>query len=183
MVGFLIGLFIGMGLTAVVIFSAIKSKEINTKKKNQKIYREILDKFNSGQTKFISRINNTVQIDTNLLSDGVVHLMYFIDKREIAIFRGPECIYTSIYVDNDIMLKISKVIWEKYSMKINNVVQLANNIFDRDTFIAMTNGVPSTTGQISTGPSLDLDDILDKISKVGYDNLTEDEKAFLKNIK
>lgn len=185
----LIGVFIGVFITLTFIFSSIKIKEQKVKKQNQSIYQEILDKVNSDDVTFGSRINNTVQLNTNIKSEGEVQIMYFLDKKEIAIFRGNDCLYTSILIENNVLDKISTAIWGKFSNQINDIVFLSNNAFDKKTFVVISGlnqNIDLNTGEIIDDVftnSYNLDDILDKINKVGYDNLTEAEKEFLKNMK
>lgn len=131
-----------------------------------------------------------------ILSGGIITLLViffslkiknFLDKKEIAIFKGNDCLYTSILIENDIIDKISIGIWGKFSNQINDIVFLSNNAFDKKTFIILSGlnqNIDLNTGEIIDEYSqYNLDDILDKINRVGYNNLTDGEKNFLKNMK
>jgi len=182
----LIGIVIGFAINIGLIYFLNKFKEQKVKKQNQSVYQEILDKVNSNDISFGSRINNTVQILTSIKSEGDVQIMYFLDKKEIAIFRENDCLYTSAFIKSETLDGISRGIWSKFSNQINDVVSLSNNIFDKRTFVIITglsNQNVETFDDSEFTESHNLDDILDKINKVGYDNLTESEKEFLKNIK
>jgi len=182
---FFIGIIVGIIITLSLMFLSLKIKDKKLKIKNQSVYQEILDKLNSNDITFSSRINNTVQLNTNIKSEGDVQIMYFLDKKEIAIFKGNDCLYTSILIENDIIDKISIAIWSRFSNQINDIVILSNNAFDKKTFIILSglNHNDLNTGEIIDEYSqYNLDDILDKINKVGYNNLTDAEKDFLKNM-
>ena len=182
-----IGILIGVFITFLTFFFLNKFAERKIKKQNQSVYQEILDSINSDNITFGSRINNTVHLNTNIKSEGEVQIMYFLDKKEIAIFKGDACLYTSALIENDVLDKISTGIWVRFSQQINDVVFLSNNAFDKKTFIIISGLSSQNTGEIVEEHgftySYDLDDILDKINKVGYDNLTESEKEFLKKLK
>jgi hypothetical protein len=58
-----------------------------------------------------------------------------------------------------------------------------SNTFDKRTFMVIS-GISNPGVQETTTDDIqyNLDDILDKINEVGYNNLTESEKEFLKNL-
>ena len=64
---------------------------------------------------------------------------------------------------------------------INDVVYLQNNIIDRQTYMRLTSNEKFETKKKVKKNILTLDGVLDKINIVGYDNLTDLEKEFLKN--
>jgi len=178
---FLLGILSGGIITLLVIFFSLKIKNKKLLIKNRSVYQEVLDRINSNDITFGSRLN------TNIKSEGDVQIMYFLDKKEIAIFKGNDCLYTSILIENDIIDKISIGIWGKFSNQINDIVFLSNNAFDKKTFIILSGlnqNIDLNTGEIIDEYSqYNLDDILDKINRVGYNNLTDGEKNFLKNMK
>ena len=69
------------------------------------IYSNLLENIYSDKTVFISRINNTVSIETNIESEGLLNIMYMMDKKDVAIFKSDKCIYTSELLD-DILLRL-----------------------------------------------------------------------------
>lgn len=178
-----IGILIGVFITFLTLFFLNKFAERKVKNQNQSVYQEILDNVNSNDVSFGSRINNTVQILTSIKSEGDVQIMYFLDKKEIAIFRENDCLYTSAFIKSETLDGISRGIWSKFSNQINDVVSLSNNIFDKRTFVIITGLNVEIFDDSEFTESHNLDDILDRINKVGYENLTESEKQFLKNIK
>jgi hypothetical protein len=195
---FLFGVSMGImfSLVGVYVMSYIKAQKI--RQKNNLVFKQILTNLQNGKGKFISRINNTVQIDTKIKSEGKINMVYFIDKNDISIFREGNCIYTSQNIDTDIINSITSMIWSRFSDRISDVVQLYNNIMDRKSFTKLVsqakteiqvinldeNGnIIDTIDDFKSTEPLTLDGILDRINQVGYDNLTQIEKDFLKNHK
>ena len=181
----LFGVILGCGITFSVLFILSKRSENKIKKRTKKIYDEILNNLSLNDAFFNSRVNNTVQINTNIESEGEVNVMYFLDRQDISIFQEGECIYTSSLIDKQVLEKILKIIWSKFSTQINDVIQLHNNTFDKRTFMIIT-GANSTSSsshvEDNEEVNFNLDDILDRINEVGYNNLTDLEKQFLKNL-
>lgn len=179
----LLGILIGAPLT---LFGLI-ILENHRNKKNQDfldtLFKEVLSNIANDNSKFISRINNIVNVEMNLESHGKVNIMYWLDKKDVSIFKGKDCIYTSNSVSPDITKKIALNILRKYNFNINNTIIVLDTIFDRDTFIKLTGPHTDTEiGNIIT-PQLkepSLDEILDKINIIGYDNLSDFEKKLLK---
>lgn len=184
----LIGLVIGSLSTFGILVFISKRQESKLRKKYVNTYNEILKKLTSNEVSFTSRINNTVQLHTEIEDEGEIQIMYFLDRQDVSIFRDGDCLYTSNLIEKDLIEKILKTIWSKFSLQINDVVQLLNNTFDKRTFMVISGVNPNQTvdtSQIFNVPDEDtytLDDILDKINEVGYNNLTESEKEFLKNL-
>jgi hypothetical protein len=179
----LIGLILGIGLTFGFLFFSAKRNEKKIRNKNINIYQEVLSKLTDNEVYFNSRVNNTVQLNLKIESEGEVQVMYFLDRQDISIFQDGDCIYTSSLIGKDILEKILKAIWSKFSFQINDVVQLNSNTFDRRTFMLITSANNTNYGNIDDEEiEYNLDDILDKINEVGYNNLTESEKQFLKNL-
>ena len=56
------------------------------------IFQSILDNIYTNKTSFISRINGTVTIMTELNTIGMVNVVYLMDRHDIAIFKGDKCI-------------------------------------------------------------------------------------------
>ena len=185
----LIGLVIGSLSTFGILVFISKRQESKLRKKYVNTYNEILKKLTSNEVSFTSRINNTVQLHTEIEDEGEVQIMYFLDRQDVSIFRDGDCLYTSNLIEKDLIEKILKTIWSKFSVQINDVVQLMNNTFDKRTFMVISGVNPNQTvdtNQIFNVPADEdtytLDDILDRINEVGYNNLTDSEKEFLKNL-
>ena len=186
---FNLGVLIGtmFSVAGAYIISYIKAKKI--RQKNNLVFKQILTNLQNGKGKFISRVNQTVQIDTKIKSEGKINMVFFIDKNDLSIFKDGNCVYTTQNVDQDIINSITSMIWSRFSERISDVVQLYNNIMDRKTFMKLVSQakteiqVINLINHFQKDETLTLDGILDKINQVGYDGLTQIEKDFLKNHK
>jgi hypothetical protein len=128
---FNLGVLIGImfSVAGAYIISYIKAQKI--RQKNNLVFKQILTNLQNGKGKFISRINNTVQIDTKIKSEGKINMVFFIDKNDISIFKDGNCVYTNQNIDQDIINSITSMIWSRFSDRISDVVQLYNNVMDR----------------------------------------------------
>ena len=170
-------------------------------KNNQ--FKQILEKVNTKRSRFKTRINNTVYIGVKLEDYGRVDVVYFLDKDEnqINIFKNEKCIMTSDLVDKDLLKSIVESINKVHYHRINDVVEILGLVFYREDFeksfgisfqemkersMNMMKSMSEDQSDIQkiinkNNNKLDIDDILDKINKVGIENLTEEEKEFLNN--
>jgi len=195
---FNLGVLIGtmFSVAGAYIISYIKARKI--RQKNNLVFKQILTNLQNGKGKFISRVNQTVQIDTKIKSEGKITMLFFIDKNDISIFKDGNCVYTTQNVDQDILNSITSMIWSRFSDRISDVVQLYNNVMDRKSFMKLIsqaktevqvfnldeNGnIVEPINHFQKDEPLTLDGILDRINQVGYDGLTQIEKDFLKNHK
>jgi len=179
-------LLIGISLGALCTFGTLvylsKRDEKKLRKKHVDVYTDVLNQLRSNSVDFGSRINNTVSLNAKIDTYGDVQIMYFLDKQDISIFQENDCLFTSNLIGKELLEIILKSIWSKFSIQINDVVQLMSNTFDKKTFMVIS-GLGNTNSQdIVEEVKYNLDDILDKINEVGYNNLTESEKEFLKNL-
>jgi hypothetical protein len=167
------------------------------KKEITDIFQNVLDNLYTNKTSFISRINNTVTIMTELNEVGVVNVVYLMDRRDIAIFKGDKCIYTSDSIDKSVVDEIIVGVDVFYKHEINDVVNVMGMVFSRDEFEnkfkikvedmkkGMFGGFPkeemSDIEKIKRQNEIkfNIDDILDRITSVGIENLTPEEKRFL----
>ena len=158
-------------------------------------FKQILDNIKSNKSKFVNRINTTVFIKTNLDDYGDVNLVYLMDKKDVAIFRNSKCIYSSESVDKGLIDSIVSTIDKKFEGEINDVVEILGFTFSREDFEKTfkikvedlkTMSVQQPESDIDrileeNSSKFDIDEILDKINKVGIENLTTEEKEFLNN--
>jgi len=193
---FIGGLFLGIIITKLILFflTNLREKDIINDINSQ--FKQILSNLSIGSTKFRSRVNSTVYIETKLNDYGEVGLVYLMDKKDIAIFKNEKCIYTTDNVDDYLVNEITKAIEMKHNKDINDTIEILGFVFSREEF-EKTFSINMDDIKIDNLPKkelsdiekivkknkkrFDIDEILDKISKVGLGNLTEDEKKFLKN--
>ena len=166
-----------------------------------KQFKEILEKVNNKKSRFKTRINNTIYIGVKLEDYGKVDIIYLSDKKEnqLNIFKGDKLIMTSDLVDKVLLDEIIFSINKVHYNKIVDVVDILGLVFYREDFersfgvslqelkdnsmnmLKPINEEQSDIQKIinNNNNKLDLDDILDRINKVGIKNLTEEEKEFL----
>jgi len=191
---FISGLLIGGLITYVFLHLINRSKNKSILEDNKNQFIQILKNIKSGKTKFKSRVNNTIYIETSLNDYGNVGLVYLMDRQDIAIFKDEKCIYTSNLIDSSLVNEITKAIDTKHNKDINDVIEVLGFVFSREDFEKsfnvnikeLKNNIKKEESDIErivnkNKKKFDIDEILDKISKVGIENLTEEEKQFLKN--
>ena len=117
------------------------------------------------------------------------------DKKDIAIFKNDKCIYTSELLSKDTLDEIITAIDIYHKDKILDTVNMMGLIFSREDFEKKFNlKVEDLKKGIYAPISMefndfdseeeviyDIDYILDRINVVGIDNLTPEEKKFLRN--
>lgn len=166
-----------------------------------KQFKQILEKVNTKRSRFKNRINNTVFIGVKLEDFGKVDIVLFLDKNDISIFKNEKCIMTSDLVEKELLNQVVESIYKVHFHRIEDVVQVLGLTFSRQDFeksfgisieelkqrteglMKSMNGDESDIDKIikKNSKKLDINDILDRINEVGIDNLTVEEKEFLKN--
>lgn len=194
---FLAGLFLGGFLTKKIMHRLISidnQRELN-QKRNQ--FVEVLTKIKNGESRFKTRLNDTVYIQLNLTGNGPVDIIYLIDKDDIAIFQGTTCLYTSDSVEREIIEQIIKSICLIYNKKINDIIEILGFVFYREEFeksigykiedlmknpmFKINTEIKEEEDTLQQEKNFDIDEILDKISEFGLQFLTSEEKQFLDN--
>ena len=193
---FICGILLGILMTNLFSYFLRKMREKDKVNDISSQFKQILTNLSIGSTKFKSRVNNTVYIETKLNDYGEVGLVYLMDKQDVAIFKNEKCIFTTDLIDDSLIDQITKEIETKHSKDINDTIEVLGFVFSREDFektfsinmddVKMNNLPKKELSDIEkivkkNKKKFDIDEILDKISKVGLENLTEDEKKFLKN--
>jgi hypothetical protein len=173
-----------------------KIADDESSKKVNDVYSNLLNNVHGDKTTFTSRINNTISLETLLDGEGKVNVMYMMDKKDIAIFKNDNCIYTSNLVKPDLLDEIITAIDIYHKSKIVDTVNMMGLIFSREEFEKKFNIRVEDMKKGMYAPmevydidkminedeiDFDIDYILDRISEVGIENLTPDEKEFLDN--
>lgn len=206
-VNYLLILFVGIFLGGLLKNWSNKLSEKIAHNKlildKNKQFKQILEKVNTKRSRFKTRINNTVYIGVKLEDYGKVDVVYFLDKNEnqLNIFKADKLIMTSDLVEESLLNEIITSINKVHYHRIVDVVEILGLVFYREEFeksfgISVhelkkrtENMMKSMTEDQSdiqkiinkNNTKLDIDDILDKISREGIENLTEEEKEFLNN--
>jgi len=205
---YLLILFVGVALGGLLKNWSLKLSEKIAHNKlildRNKQFKEILEKSKTKKTRFKTRINNVVYIGVKLADYGRVDIVLLLDKRDISIFRENKCILTSDLVEDSLLKELIETLETVHYHKIIDTVEILGMVFSREDFEkqfnvnfdeikektnrmmdAMRNGgeeLSDIDKIINKNKSkLDIDDILDKINKVGIENLTKEEKDFLNN--
>ena len=171
--------------------------EKNYKKEINDIFQCILDNIYTHKTSFNSRINNTVSVMTELDELGSINIVYLMDRKDIAVFKGDKCIYTSDSAEKKLVEEIIMGVEIFYKHEINDVVNVMGMVFSRDEFekkfgVKVEDIKKSQFGQREELSDIEkikkrnevkfnIDEILDRISSVGIENLTPEERNFLDN--
>ena len=187
---------LGFLLSTFITKVMLKIEDDKASKKVNDVYTKLLENVIGNKTIFKSRINNTVSLDTLLEGEGKVNIMYMMEKNDIALFKNEKCIYTSDLLKSDLLNEIITEINLYHKDKINDTINMMGLIFSRDEFERKFNmkvedlkkGIytPMEVYDIDNmieedDIDFDIDYILDRISMVGIENLTPDEKEFLDN--
>ena len=207
-INYLLILFVGIILGGLLKNWSLKLSEKIAQNKltldRNKQFKEILEKSKTKKTRFKTRVNNVVYIGVKLSDYGRVDIVFFLDKREIAIYKENKCIITSDLVEESLLNELMDTLEKVHYHKIVDTVEILGMVFSREDFEkqfnvnfdeikdktnrmmdAMRNGgvEESDVDKIinKNKSKLDIDDILDKINKVGIENLTKEEKDFLNN--
>lgn len=197
---FIFGISVGILINNYLNKLSIKNEEkrLILDKNNQ--FKQILNKLLTKRTRFKTRVNNTVYIGVKLDDYGKVDILYFLDKRDIAIFQGDKCIITSKDVDSNLLNELINNIERVHYNRIMDVVEVLGFVFYRVDFeknfnISVSelkeraNQMMKSMNDSSDIESIinknnnkfDIDEILDKINRVGIENLTKEERDFLNN--
>jgi hypothetical protein len=163
-------------------------------------FKEVLSNLKKNQAVFVSRVNQTVIVDTRLTKLDVVNIVYLMDKQIVCIFKDNNCIHTTETLDINLKSEILTEINTKFNKEINDVIDVMGMTISRDEFqekikeiqkFAMKNinlndlvSSENELDQIINDNEIkyDVDAILDKISKDGIDSISIEEKEFLDNL-
>ena len=135
---------------------------------------------------------------TELENLGSINIVYLMDRKDIAVFKGDKCIYTSDSAEKTLVEEIIMGVEIFYKHEINDVVNVMGMVFSRDEFekkfgvkvedIKKGNfgGLKEEMSDIEkikkrNSVKFNIDEILYRISSVGIENLTPEERNFLDN--
>jgi hypothetical protein len=195
---FLLGMASGLKLAEFISNKKIQKQNDDILKDRQEQYSEILTKLSTGKTRFKTRVNQTVYISVKLKDHGKVNLLYLMDKKDVAIFKEDKCLYTSDQVDQNLLTDIITSIENRHGWKIEDVVNVLGFVFYREDFeksfgmkfddISKSLGMrqQQSDSEIdnivnNNETKFDIDEVLDKIGKLGIEMLSEEEREFLDN--
>ncbi len=197
--GIVIGIFLNKWFSKL----SIKIEKMKTTKDVNEQFNTILKNLLNKKTKFKTRVNNTVYIGTKLPDYGKVDVIYLLNSKDIVVFKNEKCIFTTELVERELVTKITDNIENIHGDKINDVIDILGMVFSREDFeksfninfkelreksLKMINELKENKDLSDiekivkdNQSKFDIDEILDKINKVGIENLSEEEKRFLNN--
>ena len=200
MVHFILGVIWGFVIFYLAYkFSVWKSDKKIASEISSK-FKEVLSNLKGNKAVFVSRVNQTVIVDTRLTKLDVVNIVYLMDKQIVCIFKDNNCMYTTDSLDINLKSEILDEINNKFNKEINDVVDVMGMTISREEFqqklediqkFAMKNinldslvGGENEMDQIVQDNEIkfDVDTILDKISKDGIESISKEEKEFLDNL-
>ena len=183
-ISFLLGLLTNYFINNVVS----KFKQLKKKELIESYFKEINTGVKSGLSNFVTRVNNIVVISFKMIDFGDVSITYNIESKETQVLKDNKEILTSSDVSLSEKIKLSRSIEEVHGTKIKDVVDVFGHLLNREEFEqSMKETVEKVKNMLGdlpieseTKPQFNIDDILDRISQVGIENLTDEEKEFLK---
>lgn len=193
---FFIGTAFGLFIAFSVILISSQLKLRKSKKEYTAVYTEVRNSIGTNYMRFNNRVNNTVVFKVRTQSYGSFDLILFLDKNEINLLKNNNLIYTSnMFIEKSKLVDqnlIDDIIYEVDSEypEMNDVIQIQGNLIDRMSFEKMkdehrkiyTNSY--NENKFDNDPKekkFNLDDILDKINKVGLKGLSSEELQYLKD--
>ena len=195
---FFLGMAAGVKLTELIHKMRLKKQEDDILEDRTKQFKEILTKVSTGKSRFKTRVNQTSYISVKLTEHGKVNVVYLMDKKDIAIFKEDKCLYTSDQVDQNLLTDIITAIENRHGWRIEDVVNVLGFVFYREDFeksfgmkfddISKSLGMrqQQSDSEIdnivnNNETKFDIDEVLDKIGKLGIEMLSEEEREFLDN--
>ena len=97
-------------------------------------FKEVLSNLKMNQAVFVSRVNQTVIVDTRLSKLDVVNIVYLMDKQIVCIFKDNNCMYTTDSLDINLKSEILDEINNKFNKEINDVVDVMGMTISREEF-------------------------------------------------
>lgn len=198
MVNFILGAIWGFVLFYLAYkFSIWKSdKKISAEISSK--FKEVLSNLKGNKAVFVSRINQTVIVDTKLAKLDVVNIVYLMDKQIVCIFKDNNCMYTTETLDINLKSEILSEINTKFNKEINDVIDVMGMTISKEEFQQKLEDIQKFTKNNSNSSNVeksevdqivqeneikfDVDSILDKISKDGIESISKEEKEFLDNL-
>ena len=185
---FIAGLIIGMySFWLIESYFKIKNDK-DLQKKFEAPFRDILNNLNL--IFFNRRIGHFIYIDYKLsnldpkISNDYIILIN-IESRGVYLMQNDQCITATTYIkNNEFCNNLYTSLVKKFKKEIADVVIIDNNPVSRKLAMQGLMGLQESVIEKTKEKSeLTIDEVLDRINQVGVENLSKEEKEFLKNIK
>lgn len=192
---FTLGLYVGVRVSKILSDKEYKDEKQKKIEEINKIYKNLLKSFVDGRVKFKTRVNQICHLVSEVEDLGMVEVAYFLDRKDIAIFKNGVCVYTSELVDKQTISNLVEYIESAFRSDITDVVNIlglvmSKNEFEKN-FRIKFDDLQKLKDQLNISDvddivkenkiKFDIDEILDKISAYGIGSLTIEERLFLDN--
>lgn len=134
-----LGFFACGGLFTLMIVKNMNARANKKASENKKQkFEQILNNIKNGNSKFKTRVNKVVYIET-ILDNSPVELVIQLDINKVSIFNkgGTICLYTQDGLDEEFINDIYIYVYNKYVIDINNVVNVMGMTFHKNDFEKM----------------------------------------------
>lgn len=180
------------------------TKKSSLKRDKLKQFKEVLSNIRSGKSVFVSRLNQTVMLDTKVSDYGLVNIIYLMDKKVVCIFKDSKCLHTTEEM-KEMTESLENAIIGHYGSQINDVVQVLGVTISREELESQMKKFEEEIGKSNirelkdlnlnikdeessdiqkiieeNDTKFDVDAILDKINRVGMKRISKEELEFLK---
>ena len=183
----------------VLVYKMLYTKSYVRYTRYIKEFTSYITKLSENRTIFKKRLDNSVYIEYGI--DKIFMLILPSKNDKIKIRLIDEKTKYKIFRLNKFPLNIFNKILirktlKKYKNEIEDVVDYNGTMMDKKTYEIIMSIIDLTVSELKSDKNkletseikenlndFNIDDILDKINKVGYSKLTKEEKNFLKNFK
>jgi hypothetical protein len=174
------------GASVALLFIWLKNKKELSK--IELFYSNILKNIKSME--FLNRLGSNIQF---IINDFI--LLYNLDKKELSIFKEDKCIATSDYINKKLISDIIDFIELNFKKEIyEDIINVSGYLISKNYmenveyyYIEDENDIDGEDDDYDeeddSPKELNLDDILDKISKKGIESLSKAENDFLTKYK
>jgi hypothetical protein len=131
---FSLGLYLGLRIQKIFSQHLEENEKKKLVEKINNSYLNLLNQMMSGNVQFKSRINQICYLVSEVEEEGIVEVVYMIDRKDVAIFKEGKCIYTSDMANKEIISNLSEFIESTFKSEIMDVVNVLGLIMSRDEF-------------------------------------------------
>ena len=154
-ISFVVGVLLGAKVYKTMVENEVKKENDKLIENINKQYVQLLDNITTGLSKFKSRVNSTVHIESTLQDHGNIDIIYLLDKNDVAIFQNNKCLYTSDKADKHVISDIAKAIDHLYKREISEVVNFFGLVLSKqggalaklETPVSLFLGAPLGSGK------------------------------------
>ena len=106
------------------------------KEQHDSVFLEIERLIGTKSLYFLGRYNNNVTFKV-ITKDSKMDLVFFLDKKDICLFKKDQCLYSTQLVDKRIVENICSKLEQSFSTEMSDCVKIMGNIIDRKTVLKL----------------------------------------------